>query len=136
MKTKFPKNNSHMPKWYIIDAEQKTLGRLATEISGLLRGKKNTFFYPSADQSNFVIVINTNKIKISGKKELQKKYYSSTQRPGNLKQVIFKNLRENFSTRIIEKAVSRMLPKGILGKHYLKKLFLYSDSTILYKKII
>lgn len=136
MKTKFPKNKSHMPKWYLIDAEQKTLGRLSAEISALLRGKKDTFFYPSVDQSNFVIVINTNKIRVSGKKEFQKKYFNSTQRPGNLKEVIFKDLKKNYSPRIIERAVSRMLPKGTLGKQYLKKLFLYADSNILYKKII
>ena len=133
MKTTFPKNNSHIPNWYIIDAKEKTLGRLATEISKILRGKNNSYFYPTVDQGNFVLVINSDQIKISGKKEYQKKYYNSTQKPGHLTFIFFKDLKKIYSTRIIEKAVGRMLPKGFLGKKYLKRLFLYNQNKILYK---
>lgn len=133
MKTTFPKNNCHIPHWYVIDASKKTLGRLSSEISVILRGKKNSYFYPIVDQGNFVLVINSNQIKISGKKEYQKKYYNSTKKPGHLKYSLFKDLRKVYSTRIIERAVKRMLPKGFLGKKYLKRLFLFQNSEILYK---
>ena len=85
MKTIFPKKESHIPKWFVVDATDKTLGRLATEVSKLLRGKENSFFTPGVDQGNYVVVLNAEKIQVSGNKELQKLYYRTNQRPGSLK---------------------------------------------------
>jgi large subunit ribosomal protein L13 len=85
MKTIFPKQESHIPKWFVIDATGKTLGRLSTEASKLLRGKELSYFTPGVDQGNFVIILNAEKIVVSGNKENQKLYYRNSQRPGNLK---------------------------------------------------
>ena len=75
MKTIFPKQECHVPKWYVIDATDKTLGRLATEVSKLLRGKETSYFTPGVNQGNYVVVLNANKIRVSGNKETEKLYY-------------------------------------------------------------
>jgi large subunit ribosomal protein L13 len=134
MKTIFPKKEYHVPKWFVIDATGKTLGRLATEASKLLRGKENSFFTPGVDQGNFVVVLNADKIEVSGKKELQKLYYRNSQRPGGLKIENFKQLKERIPSRILEKAIWGMLPKGVLGREYYRRLYIYSNSEIKYKK--
>jgi large subunit ribosomal protein L13 len=134
MKTLFPKKELHIPKWFILDATGKTLGRLSTEVSKLLRGKEISFFTPGVDLGNFVIIINANKIEVSGKKELQKFYYRNSQRPGNLKIETLKDLRNRIPTRILEKAIWGMLPKGVLGRQYYRRLYIYSDSEILFAK--
>ena len=134
MKTLFPKKELHIPKWFILDATGKTLGRLATEISKLLRGKEISYFTPGVDLGNYVIVINANKVEVTGKKELQKLYYTNSQTPGNLKIETFKDLRNRIPTRILERAVWGMLPKGVLGREYYRRLYVYGDSKILYAK--
>lgn len=134
LKTVFPKKENHIPKWFVIDATGKTLGRLATEASKLLRGKETTLFTPSVDQGNFVVILNADKILVTGKKEEQKLYYRNSQRPGSLKIETFAQLKRRIPTRIIEKAVWGMLPKGILGREYYRRLFVYSQETIVYKK--
>lgn len=134
MKTIFPKKESHVPKWFIIDAKNKTLGRLATEASKLLRGKEISYYTPGVDQGNYVIILNADKIQVSGKKELQKLYYRTSQRPGGLKIENFKQLQERIPSRIIEKAIWGMLPKGSLGRDYYRRLFVYTDNKINYKK--
>lgn len=134
MKTIFPKKELHVPKWFILDATGKTLGRLSTEISKLLRGKEISYYTPGIDLGNYVIVINANKIEVSGKKALQKFYYTNSQTPGNLKIETFKDLRNRIPTRIIERAVWGMLPKGVLGRQYYRRLYVYGDSQILYAK--
>jgi len=134
MKTVYPKKELHIPKCYLIDAKGKTLGRLSTEVSKLLRGKELSYFTPGVDLGNFVIVLNASKIEISGKKEIQKLYYRNSQRPGNLKSETFKQLKNRIPTRIIEKAVWGMLPKGVLGRNYFRRLYVYSDDQILMKK--
>lgn len=134
MKTIFPKKEYHIPKWFVIDAEGKTLGRLATEASKLLRGKETSFFTPGVDQGNFVVILNCNKITVTGKKELQKKYYRTSQRPGGLKVETFKDLKNRIPSRILEKAIWGMLPKGVLGRNYYRRLFIYSTNQINYKK--
>ena len=93
MKTIFPKKECHQPKWFVVDATDKTLGRLATEVSKLLRGKEISYFTPGIDQGNFVVVLNANKIKVSGNKEIQKLYYRTSQRPGSLKVETFQQLK-------------------------------------------
>ena len=78
MKTIFPKQECHVPKWYVIDATDKTLGRLATEVSKLLRGKETSYFTPGVNQGNYVVVLNANKIRVSGNKETEKLYYRTS----------------------------------------------------------
>jgi large subunit ribosomal protein L13 len=134
MKTIFPKKEYHVPKWFVIDATGKTLGRLATEASKLLRGKETTLYTPGVDQGHFVVILNADKIEVSGNKPLQKLYYRNSQRPGGLKIESFKHLKERIPTRIIEKAVWGMLPKGVLGRDYYRRLFVYSNNEIKYKK--
>lgn len=134
MKTLFPKEIFHVPKWFVIDASGKTLGRLATEASKLLRGKETSLFTPGVNQGNFVVVLNANKIVVTGKKESQKLYYRNSQRPGSLKVETFKDLKNRIPSRIIEEAVWGMLPKGILGRNYYRRLYIYSDNKINYKK--
>jgi large subunit ribosomal protein L13 len=132
MKTIFPKKECHKPKWFVVDATNKTLGRLATEVSKLLRGKEISYFTPGVDQGNFVVVLNAQKIQVSGKKEVQKLYYRNSQRPGSLKIETFKQLKERIPTRILEKAIRGMLPKGVLGRSYYRRLYIYCDSKINY----
>ena len=134
MKTIFTKKEYHVPKWFVIDATGKTLGRLATETSKLLRGKETSFFTPGVDQGNFVVILNAEKIEVSGKKELQKLYYRNSQRPGSLKIENFKQLKNRIPSRILEKAIWGMLPKGVLGREYYRRLFIYSNNDIKYKK--
>jgi large subunit ribosomal protein L13 len=132
MKTLFPKQECHVPKWFVVDANGKTLGRLATEVSKLLRGKETSFFTPSVNQGNFVVVLNADKIEVSGKKEFQKLYYRNSTRPGGLKSETFTQLKNRIPTRIIEQAVWGMLPKGVLGRAYYRRLYVYSDNQINY----
>ena len=134
MKTIFPKKEYHIPKCFVVDAKGKTLGRLSTEVSKLLRGKETSFFTPSVDQGNFVVILNAAEIEISGKKEEQKLYYRNSQRPGNLKIETFKQLKSRIPTRILEKSIWGMLPKGVLGRNYYRRLYVYSDNKINYKK--
>jgi len=134
MKTLFPKKEAHIPKWFVIDATNKTLGRLSTEASKLLRGKETSFFTPGVDQGNFVVILNAEKIQVSGKKESQKLYYRNSQRPGNLKIETFTQLKNRIPSRIVEQAIWGMLPKGVLGRQYFKRLYVYSSEKVVYKK--
>ena len=130
MKTIFPKKKYHKPKWFIIDATNKTLGRLASEASRLLMGKKNTFFTHGVDQGHFVIIYNAENVLVSGKKTYQKSYFRNSQRPGSLKIETYVKLKNRIPCRIIEKAVWGMLPKGILGRMYYRRLYVYSKKDI------
>jgi len=134
MKTIFPKNECHVPKWYVVNAEGKTLGRLATKVSKVLRGKENSFFTPGIDQGNFVVILNAEKILVTGKKYQQKLYYRNSQRPGNLKVETFQQLQSRIPSRILEEAIWGMLPKGVLGRNYYRRLYIYSDNKINYKE--
>tara|TARA_B110000285_G_C14966221_1_gene534208 strand:+ start:376 stop:825 length:450 start_codon:yes stop_codon:yes gene_type:complete len=130
MKTMFPKEGYHKPKWFLINAKNSTLGRLATKISLLLRGKEISYYTPSVNQSNFVIVINASKINFTGNKIEQKLYYRNSQRPGSLKFESLKNLVKRNSSLVLERAVWGMLPKGILGRKYYKQLYVYPSINI------
>ena len=134
MKTIFPKKECHVPKWFVVDAEGKTLGRLATEVSKLLRGKEISYFTPGVDQGNYVAVLNADKIIVSGNKESQKLYYRNSQRPGSLKIETFSQLKNRIPSRIVEKAIWGMLPKGVLGREYYRRLYVYGENKINYKK--
>lgn len=115
-------------KWYIIDAEGKTLGRLATVCANLLRGKTKPEFTPNIDTGDFVIVINADKVKVSGNKETDKIYLHHTGYPGGLKTASFKEMMEKDPTRVIEKAVKGMLPHNTLGAQQFTKLKVYVGS--------
>lgn len=130
MITIFSKTSQHIPKWFIIDATNKTLGRLATQISNLLTGKNNSYSTPGSNQGNYVVVVNANKIQITGKKDLQKFYYSNSQRPGSLKSTNFETLSTTIPNRIIEHAVWGMLPKTIRGRALLTRLYIYKTTNI------
>jgi large subunit ribosomal protein L13 len=133
MKTIFPKKNYHIPKWFVIDATNKTLGHLATQVSKLLRGKETSYYTPGIDQGNFVVILNAEKIIVTGKKQTQKYYYRNSQRPGSLKKENFLDLQKRLPTRILEKAIWGMLSKNALGRQYYKRLYIYKQQEIPYK---
>ncbi len=125
MKSYMAKPNEIERKWYIIDAEGKVLGRLATEIATILRGKNKAIYTPHVDTGDFVIVINADKIKLTGKKLSQKNYTYHTGYPGGLRQVPYATLMEKNPEKIIELAVKGMLPKNSLGRSMYRKLKVY-----------
>ncbi|KAA3598087.1 MAG: 50S ribosomal protein L13 [Calditrichaeota bacterium] len=130
MKTFIPKVDDVQSgrKWYVVDATDKTLGRLASQIAHVIRGKNKPYFVPHLDTGDFVIVLNAEKIKITGNKVNQKVYQRHTQHPGGFREVSFKKLLAEKPERIIESAVYGMLPKNTLGKKLKKKLFVYSGT--------
>ena len=112
----------------MVDAEGKTLGRLASEIANVLRGKNKPSFTPHLDTGDFVIVVNAEKIEVSGKKASQKLYRRHSGRPGGMKIEKFETLKERIPERIIEQAVKGMLPHNSLGRQQFKKLKVYKGS--------
>lgn len=115
-------------KWYVIDAEGKTLGRLAVLAANLLRGKHKPEYTPNVDTGDFVIIINAAKITVSGKKETDKMYYHHTGYPGGLKSASFKDLMKKDATLALEKAIKGMLPHNTLGHDQFNKLKIYAGS--------
>ena len=111
--------------WYLIDADGKILGRIATEIATLLRGKNTADFAPNRDDGNFVVVTNADKVILTGRKEEQKRYYRHTGYLGNLKTATVADLRKKDPTEILRQAVSGMLPHNRLQKVFMKRLKLY-----------
>ena len=116
-------------KWYLIDAEGETLGRLAVAAANILRGKNKPQYTPNVDTGDFVVVINADKIQVSGKKETDKLYRSHSGYPGGFKEISFKDLMEKDPTRAIEKAVKGMLPHNTLGDEQFQKLKVYAGSN-------
>jgi large subunit ribosomal protein L13 len=112
-------------RWYIVDAEGQTLGRLASVIAATLRGKTKPTFSPHMDMGDYVIVINADKVAVTGKKEIQKEYFRHSGYPGGLRRQNLKEVRAAHPERIIEGAVRGMLPKNILGEQQLRKLKVY-----------
>lgn len=115
-------------KWYVVDAEGQTLGRLATEVATVLRGKHKPTYTPHLDTGDFVIVINAEKIKLTGRKESQKMYYRFTGYVGNLKKITYKTMMEKHPDRIIQLAVKGMIPHNVLGRQVMDKLHVYAGS--------
>ncbi len=115
-------------KWYLLDAEGQTLGRLAVLAANLLRGKHKPQYTPNVDTGDFVIIINADKITVTGKKETDKIYYHHTGYPGGLKSASFKELMEKDPTKAIEKAIKGMLPHNTLGQEQFNKLKVYAGS--------
>ena len=112
-------------KWLLIDAEGQVLGRLATQVAHILKGKNKTSYSPSVDVGDFVVAINTDKLKISGRKYTDKIYNWHTGYPGGIKQQNFASMFQKDSTKVLFLAVKRMLPKGRIGSAMLRKLYLY-----------
>ena len=128
MKTFSLKNTEVSRDWVLFDASDKVLGRFATKIADKLRGKDKPTFTPHVDGGDFVVVINADKVKVTGNKAEQKKYYKHSLYPGGLKEKSYKEVLESTPERIIENAVKGMLPKDKLGKSIIKKLKVYSGS--------
>ncbi|MGD8998223.1 MAG: 50S ribosomal protein L13 [Anaerolineae bacterium] len=114
--------------WYVVDASGQTLGRLASEIARIVRGKHKPIYSPAADVGDFVIVINADKVHVTGRKLDQKMYYRHSGYPGGLKEVSLRRMLEEHPTRVIEHAVRGMLPKTRLGQRMIKKLKVYAGS--------
>jgi large subunit ribosomal protein L13 len=112
--------------WYVVDAADQTLGRLATRIATVLRGKHKPQYTPHEDVGDFVVVVNAEKIKVTGNKLDQKKYYWHTGYPGGIREISLRRQLALHPTRVIEHAVKGMLPHGPLGRSQLKKLKIYS----------
>lgn len=125
-KTYLPPKDSIERNWYVVDAADQRLGRLATEIARVLRGKNKPTYTPSADTGDFVIVINAEKIDVTGKKRTQKLYRRHSGRPGGMKTETFAKLQARIPERIIEHAVKGMLPKNTLGRQLFTKLKVYA----------
>ena len=125
MKTFAPKKDEIERKWWLINADGKILGRLATEISVLLRGKGKATFAPFIDTGDFVVVINAEKLQLTGRKLEQKKYYSHTGYPGGIKEKTLNELMDTNPEEVLRKAVWGMIPKNKLGRKVHKKLKVY-----------
>ena len=128
MKTYSLKKEEVERNWFLLDATDKVLGRVATKIADRIRGKDKPTFTPHTDGGDYVVVINAEKIKVTGSKFTDKKYYRHSLYPGGLKTKTFKDLNKDNPERIIEEAVKGMLPKNKLGRSMIKKLKVYRGS--------
>ena len=120
------RNKDVQREWYVVDAAGQTLGRLAARVARILRGKHKPTYSPSVDTGDFVIVVNAEKIHVTGRKLDQKIYYRYSGYPGGLKEITLRNLLQRHPTRVIEHAVRGMLPKNRLGRQMFKKLKVYA----------
>ncbi|MFQ6099861.1 MAG: 50S ribosomal protein L13 [Anaerolineae bacterium] len=125
-KTYVTKKEGVEREWCVVDATGQTLGRLATQVAHRLRGKHKPIYSPSVDTGDYVIVVNAEKIHVTGRKLDQKVYYRHSGYPGGLKQITLRNLLQKHPTRVIEHAVRGMLPKNRLGRRMFKKLKVYA----------
>lgn len=127
-KTYLPSQDAIERKWYVVDAANQRLGRLASEIARVLRGKHKPIYTPHLDTGDFVIVINAEQIEVTGRKRQQKLYRRSSGRPGGMKVETFDKLQQRLPERIVEQAVRGMLPKTSLGRDLFRKLKVYSGA--------
>ncbi len=125
MRTYSAKPESVQREWFVVDAEGKTLGRLATEIARRLRGKHKAEFTPHVDTGDYIVVVNAEKIAVTGKKEADKMYYRHTEFPGGIKGMTLGKLREKAPERILQLAVKGMIPSNPLGRDCLRKLKIF-----------
>ncbi|UDI77749.1 50S ribosomal protein L13 [Staphylococcus taiwanensis] len=129
MRQTFMANESNIErKWYVIDAEGQTLGRLSSEVAAILRGKNKVTYTPHVDSGDYVIIINASKIELTGKKESDKIYYRHSNHPGGLKSVTAGELKLNNPERLLETSIKGMLPSSRLGEKQGKKLFVYGGA--------
>ena len=126
MNTFMQKKETVERKWYVVDAEGATLGRLATKVAVVLKGKHKPTYTPHIDCGDYVIVVNADKVKLTGNKLEDKKYYNHSGYPGGLRERNAKTMIEKYPEEMIERAVKGMLPKGPLGRTMGKKLFVYA----------
>lgn len=126
MKTYMANPDKIERKWYVVDAEGYTLGRLTSEIAKVLRGKNKPVFTPHVDTGDYVIIVNADKIKVTGKKMDQKIYYNHSDYVGGMKETTLKEMMAKKPERVLELAVKGMLPKGPLGRTMIKKLHVYA----------
>ncbi len=126
MRTTFMANENNVErKWYVVDAEGQTLGRLASEVASVLRGKHKATYTPHVDTGDYVIIVNAEKIELTGKKMTDKMYYRHSNHPGGLKERRAYEMRNNYPEQMLEQAVKGMLPGGTLGREMGKKLHVY-----------
>ncbi|MDP3586125.1 MAG: 50S ribosomal protein L13 [Thiobacillus sp.] len=128
MKTFSAKGHEVKRDWFVVDADNKVLGRLASEIARRLRGKHKPEFTPHADTGDYIVVVNASKMVVTGNKGLDKKYYRHSGYPGGLYETNFDKMQERFPGRALEKAVKGMLPKGPLGYAMIKKMKIYAGA--------
>lgn len=128
MQTYFAKKEDLQKKWYLIDAKNQTLGRMASCIAHILRGKHKPIYTPHVDTGDYVVVINANKVNLTGKKKEQKFHYHHTGYPGHLKKVSYGKLLVQYPEKVIKLAVKRMLPRGVLAREMIKKLKIYEGN--------
>ncbi|MFD2680965.1 50S ribosomal protein L13 [Bacillus seohaeanensis] len=126
--TYMAKSNEIDRKWYVVDAEGKTLGRLSSEVASILRGKHKPTYTPHVDTGDHVIILNASKIELTGKKLTDKIYYRHSQHPGGLKSRTALEMRTNYSEKMLELSIKGMLPKGSLGRQMFKKLHVYAGA--------
>ena len=124
--TTIAKKNEIQRKWYVVDATDKPLGRLCTQVAQVLSGKVKPIYTPNVDCGDYVIVINADKVSLSGDKIHNKKYYNASGFPGGLRTRTAGEMLKNFPTEMIERSVHGMVPKGRLGRQIEKKLFVYA----------
>ena len=128
METRSIRANEISREWFIVDAEGRTLGRLASEIAQIIRGKKKPFFTPHMDMGDFVVVVNAEKVKVTGNKEKDKTYFRHSGYPGGVTQISLRKVRQDYPERIITNAVKGMLPHNRLGRQLLTHLKVYSGT--------
>ena len=129
MKTFSAKPHEVKRDWYVVDASDKVLGRLAADIALRLRGKHKPEYTPHVDTGDFIVVVNAGKMRVTGTKEENKKYYRHTGYPGGIRETTFGKMQARFPGRALEKAVKGMLPKGPLGYAMIKKLKVYAEPS-------
>ena len=128
MSTQVAKKSDVIRKWFVVDLEGKVLGRTATEIARVLRGKHKVIYTPSVDTGDFVIVLNAQKLKLTGNKMADKQYYHHTGYPGGIRSINAAKLLDKKPEELVKKAVRGMLPKNALGREMLKKLKVYAGT--------
>ncbi len=128
MKTFSAKTHEVQRDWFVVDADNKVLGRLASEIAHRLRGKHKPEFTPHVDTGDYIVVVNASKMVVTGNKEQDKKYYRHSGYPGGIYETTFGKMQERFPGRALEKAVKGMLPKGPLGYAMIKKMKIYAGA--------
>lgn len=127
MKTYMQRKEDVTRTWYVVDAEGQTLGRLATKVANVLRGKHKPTYTPHIDGGDYVIVVNANKVVLTGNKLNDKIYYNHSRYTGGLRERTAKEMIEDYPVEMVERAVKGMLPKGRLGRQMYKKLFVYAE---------
>ena len=128
METRSIRENEISREWFIVDAEGQMLGRLASEIAQIIRGKKKPYFTPHMDMGDFVVVVNAEKVKVTGNKEKDKTYFRHSGYPGGVTQISLRKVRQDYPERIITNAVKGMLPHNRLGRQLLTHLKVYSGT--------